>query len=409
MKQKAEIANRLMCVIPLLIAGVLMGGVKGCCPSLSPAPSQAFVADAANNRVLIYDSPFSTDETASVVLGQAGFGTSGPGTSATTMNFPTGVAVDTAGNLYVADSSNCRVLQFQAPLTTNGKAASLVFGEPDLNTSACQSTQAGLRIPVGVALDGSGNLWVADYSLSRVVEYELPFSSGMKASQVIGQPNFTSSGCNQGGISDTTLCFPEHIAFDSAGNLWVADQINSRVLMYPKANLTTNGAAATVVIGQPNFASSDCNTSQNGLCAPSGVAFDSGGNLWVADTLNCRVLMYPQENLGTNGANATLELGWAPGPNFDESCTINENGQVVVTPTASALYPFGLAFDSSGDLFVADYLNSRTMVFSPSPSFTSGMGASYAIGQANLTSGFANQGLAAPTAATQYKPYDVAF
>jgi sugar lactone lactonase YvrE len=403
--------ERLAFWAEVFIAVVALGCTGGNHTVVTKTTKFLYVADSSNNRVLQYGVPFSTNENATLVLGQAGFTTGainqGGAAGAGTMSGPSATAVDSAGNLYVADSGNCRVLKFATPFS-NGMSATLVLGQSNF-TGTCvpgvAATAASLGSLGGLAFDSSGNLWVADSGNSRVLEYTTPFSNGMAAALAIGQasPN-ASTGCNQGGGSGTpsasTLCSPNFIVFDSTGNLWVADGVNTRVLKYSPP--FASGMAASVVIGQPNFtsnSSSVCTPSATETCSAVGVAFDHTGNLWVGDDANCRVLEFTAP-FSTNMA-ASLELGQPAGAGqFTESCT-------VATTTQSALFDAdGLAFDSSGNLFVADLGNSRTMVFSPP--FSSGMNAAMVIGQANFTSGAANQGFAAPTAATQNLPFGVA-
>jgi hypothetical protein len=129
-------------------------------PSPSPTPPAMHflvVTDAENNRVLIYDSSFTTDESASVVLGQSDFTMNGTGLTAVGMNDPQDTAEDSVGNLYVSDGDNHRVLQFKPPFT-NGMSASLVIGQPDFATGASNVSQNGLNLPCGLAFDSSGNL-----------------------------------------------------------------------------------------------------------------------------------------------------------------------------------------------------------------------------------------------------------
>ena len=94
------------------------------------------VADPGNNRVLIYDAPFSTGQNANVVLGQTNFTTATVGTTASTMNGPVAVAADSAGNLYVAENGQLPVTQFVPPFS-NGMNASVVFGQPNLTSGNC--------------------------------------------------------------------------------------------------------------------------------------------------------------------------------------------------------------------------------------------------------------------------------
>jgi sugar lactone lactonase YvrE len=298
-----------------------------------------FVVDQNNNRVLWDHFP------SSAALGQTSFTASAapaPPTAAS-MSHPYGAAVDSHGNLFVSDLGNCRVLQFQPSFTT-GMSATLAVGQAsgatNLTTGTClngaSATATGLGEPRGLALDGSGNLWVADASNSRVLSYLATITAGETATVALGQ---TSTGasltCNEGGAQPNagTLCAPSGLAFDSFGNLWVADTQNNRVLMYPPASLVTGGAA-TVELGQPSGATAfTSNAFNNGgisptsLDGPTGLAFDSGGNLWVADSLNNRVLMYPPASLvAPGGGAATVELGQPLGATAFTSNTVNNGG-----------------------------------------------------------------------------------
>ena len=150
-------------------------------------------------------------------------------------------------------------------------------------------SKAGLSAPNSVAFDSSGNLWVVDGS--RVLEYAHPFSTHQAASMVIGQNTFTNSSAT---TSSSTVANPNGIAFDPSGDLWIGDKGNNRVLEFTTPIST--GEAASLVLGQPNFTSSattpETEPSATGLYSPSALAFDSSGDLWVADFGDGRVLQY---------------------------------------------------------------------------------------------------------------------
>jgi sugar lactone lactonase YvrE len=317
-----------------------------------------WVADAYGNRVLEYKAPFTSGEAASIVIGQSGFNTLSPATTSTGLNTPNGLAFDSSGDLWVVDSSNDRVLEYKAPLSTH-EAASLAIGQPGFTTDEHTVTNStSLDSPYGLAFDPSGNLWVADLLNGRVLEYTAPFSTHEAASLVIGEPSFTAANDE---VSKTGLNAPNSLAFDSSGNLWVVD--GHRVLEYA-APLATH-EAASLVIGQNTFTNSSTATDSTGLNIPNGLAFDSSGNLWVADKVNNRVLEY-KSPLSTFEA-ASLVVGQ---PNFTSSATTP-----VTEPTATSLdEPTGLAFDSSGNLWVADWSDGRVLEYGggvPSPEFPS--------------------------------------
>ena len=314
-----------------------------------------WVIDGSNSRLLEFTRPFSNGESASLVVGQSSFtggcigGFTGPSTQSGLCN-PSGLAFDSKGNMWVADTLNSRVLEFKTPFS-NGESASRVIGQSSFTTNTCTilpPTQNGLCRPGGLAFDSSGNLWVSDSSNNRVLEFTPPFSNGQSSSLVIGQSSFTTATtpCTFG---QSGVCGPSSVAFDSSGDLWVADFDNSRVLEF--APPFSSGEGASLVIGQPGFISSGCFVTQSGLCRPSGLAFDPKGNLWVSDISFGRVLEFTPPF--SNGENALLVIGQ---PDFGTCC---EN-----FTTASNLHePFGIAFDSKGDLWVADTFNSRVLGF----------------------------------------------
>jgi sugar lactone lactonase YvrE len=304
------------------------------------AKGDIWIADSENNRVLEFVPPFSDGESASIVLGQENF-TSYDCGAATLANIcdPQGIVFDSAGDMYVADNSNNRILEFKPPFS-NGESASLEIGVASNDT-----TQSSLNTPVGIALDSSGDLWVADNGNNRVVEFQAPLSTNESASLVIGQTNFVtnSSGGNQSGLNS-----PSYVAFDHSGNLWVTDSDNDRILEFPSPIST--GENASVVIGQTNFTAYDTEPTQSVVPSPGGIAFDSSGNLWATDTFDGRVLEF--RTPFTSGENASLVLGQ------------DSFNAPVSSPTQSLLIgPEDLVFDSAGNLWVLDSASSRALEF----------------------------------------------
>ena len=268
------------------------------------ASGNLWVADAVNNRVLMFKPPFATGMAASLVIGQTTFATNDPATTQSGLWVPYGVTFDAVGDLWLAEMNNNRAVMFKPPFI-NGMAASLVIGQTDFNhNNAPSPTQTGLHNPMGVAFDVSGNLWVAEASNHRVLMFKPPFSNGKAASVVIGQADFTHKVAD---TNQTRLYGPTGIAFDASGSLWVADRINSRILKFTAP--FGNGMAASLVIGQPGFTSTLFGTSQSVLSYPTSVIFDALGNLWVADQNNNRVLMFAGST-GLSGFLLELQAGW---------------------------------------------------------------------------------------------------
>jgi sugar lactone lactonase YvrE len=329
-----------------------------------------WVTDTSNNRVLEYDHPFSDGEAAATVIGQSDFTSGNLAAAEGGLNFPAAVTFDKSGDLWVVDSGNNRILEFKAPFT-DGMNASLVIGQPNLVSTLNYTTASGLNFPTSARFDSSGNLWVTDANNNRILEFKAPFTDGMSASLVIGQANFTSSAAAD---SQTGLSSPGSLAFDSSGNLWVADTNNNRVVEYDAP--FSDGMQASAVLGQGTFSSKASATTQTGMRGPTEVAFNQAGDLWVADSLNDRVLEFAPPF--QNGAPASWVLGQS-----DFSSTLLRGQARVYSPTS-------LAFDSKGDLWTADMQDSRIVEYS-SPLAT-GTNATIAIGQPSLDLGVAGAG-----------------
>jgi hypothetical protein len=150
------------------------------------------------------------------------------------------------------------VLVYTIPIT-NGMVANLVLGQPDFTSNLPNNggTSANsLAGPVGVEIDGQGNLYVADGN-HRVLEYDAPLTTDATADRVFGQPNFTSGTFNNGGVSASSLYLPSGIIMDTAGNLFVADTGNHRVLEYdsplsdPPLTITGLNPSAAIASSAP--------------------------------------------------------------------------------------------------------------------------------------------------------------
>ncbi len=245
--------RKFVCLIAALAA--IAATLIACGSSATHPTKYIAVADSDNSRILLYPVPVTTGQAATIVLGQADFTSSSGATSATGLQFPVKATADASGNVWVADCNNNRVVEYKAPFS-NGMSATTVLGEPDMNTSTGGASATTLSCPSGVVFDSHGNLWVSDYDNSRVVEFKPPFTIGMAASVALGQADLNSSNCN---TTATELCFPwEGIAFDAKGNLFVGDYGNCRIVEF-KSPFST-GMAASIAIGQPDLSSSSCGT-----------------------------------------------------------------------------------------------------------------------------------------------------
>ena len=182
------------------------------------------------------------------------------------------------------------------------------------------STADDLCNPKGVAVDASDNLYVADTSNNRVLEYNAPLATDTTADAVLGQDNLMHNVANL--VDAQGLYAPQAVAIDASATpnrIYVADFDNNRVLGWNNAASFTNGDAADLVIGQPDFLSS-CATgpadtvSASSLCGPEGLAVDGSGNLYVADIGNSRVLEYANPYTACAGAFPCVGGAGRPGP-----------------------------------------------------------------------------------------------
>ena len=200
------------------------------------------------------------------------------------------MAVDAGtNNLYVADMANNRVVVFPAPIST-GESAAQVWGEPDLVSNDGGLGPDLFEFPDGVALDSSHNLYVSDTRNLRVLEYAAgspyPSTSPSTSWGVGGATDFTDSGQCGGGYSGLTVTPGDFegigIALDSAGGLYVADACSSRILVFDNALAPTE--SGTRVLGQADLAHglNGNETFNASMLAPNSLVVDSKGHLYVA-------------------------------------------------------------------------------------------------------------------------------
>jgi uncharacterized protein (TIGR03437 family) len=378
-------------------SSVLGIGAKGLSQPLGlavdPTTGNLFVADYGDNRVVRFSNPFANPTVIQpdAVYGQSNFSATTAGISATALSGPRAVACDAAGNLWVADTGNNRILRFSAA-TLNSQApvtADTVIGQSGFLTGAADEgstvSASGLDTPSGLAFDGQGNLYVADYNNTRVLRFPAPLGPTFKnpaANGVWGEANFTTRGLPQQ-PSASSMAGPAGLAVDNSGNLYVAIPADNRVLVF--AASIAAGAVASNVLGQSSYTSNTANAgvsplaSASSLSAPNAVAIDPSGNVIVVDTGNNRVLKFP------SGAKTASSV-WG-------QTDFTSNGVNRIKPS-SIDYPFKMAIDySSGapfPLYVSDTANNRVLVWLNSVTFQNGQAADLVIGQPTLLTAVPN-------------------
>lgn len=311
-----------------------------------------------------------------------------------TLNLPSGSVYVNASKMYVADTSNNRVLAYAAVPTTGAAGnASFVLGQASgaYTATGSATSAAGMFQPSTPGLNGATNFAVADTNNNRILVYTGVPTATASAVSFVGQATATTraSGC-----TGTTLNAPRHAITTPSGLFVVADTNNNRVLIWNTAASAVGGTtAATFVLGQS--AATTCTAaatvSASTLNAPTSLWADTT-RLYVADTGNNRVLIYTLSGLATGQAASVII------------------GQSTVSGAAAATTSTGLSspkavFGANGQLFVADTGNNRVLVYNSIPT-ANGAAASVVLGQANLNTGTANTGgttaaaLSGPTGVT---------
>jgi sugar lactone lactonase YvrE len=256
-----------------------------------------WVADARHNRVLMFSlASLRTDQPhADRVYGQQNFTSTLFGSATALMSSPRSVWVDNADRLWVSDSGNNRILRFDSVTTkANGASANGVLGTSDFVMPSDKIDPRTIsNPPAGLAVSASGTLFVA--TSNRVLRYDnaAALSSGATASVVLGQPGFATT---LSGLSATQMNQPFGIWITPDDSLWISDSMNHRIIRFDNVLNKTTGSQADGVVGQPDFVTGIPSTSAKGLRNPAGQPFiDSDGSLWAPDSLNHRVLRYSSD------------------------------------------------------------------------------------------------------------------
>jgi uncharacterized protein (TIGR03437 family) len=332
-----------------------------------------------------------------------------PPASSNSLLSPMAAAYSTAG-LFVADTLNNRVLLLPQ-LGAGFASATNVLGQDRLDTNSINliegrefsfqlASGSSLALDAGIAVDSTGptpHLYVADTYNHRVLGFKdlRTVAPGVPADVVIGQPNFQTALCNypSGDVNSpsnanlTSLCGPTGLLVDSAGNLYVSDMLNGRVLRFPTPFAQTGPQRADLVLGKRSLSDTISDPSASTLKAPYGLAFvgQPATGLVVSDAAYNRVLYYPFSAGGTftagtdNGKTATVVFGQQ---RFID--TASGNG------LANLNTPQHVASDTSGRVYVADSGNGRVLVFDdPHSTRTTATGSTgiYAIGGLNAPQG----------------------
>lgn len=331
-----------------------------------------FIADSHHNRVReVYGSGPNTGNITTVAGdGTAGYDKTATVATSTSLDVPGGVAIDGAGNLYIADTNN-NVIRAVNLLTGSIRTVAGT-STPGYTGDNGPATGAELNSPQGITVDAAGNLYIADTGNNAVREVNA-------ATQVIttiagdatGAPGFSGDG---GLATAAKLNAPYSVALDSAGNLYIPDSGNNRV-----RKVDTTGHISTYAgNGTPAYLGDGGAATAAELYSPLGVACDPAGNVYIADARNyvVRKVNAVTGKISTvAGSNSLSVYGDGKSGFTYGNGQSGERFSGAGIATGAGIYaPYGVAVDSAGNLLVAEYFdhlirkvsaNSATLFFSP--------------------------------------------
>ena len=298
-------------------------------------------------------------------------------------NFPSGVAADNAGTVYVSDTFNHTIRK----VTAAGAVTTLAGSAGAAGSADGTGSAARFNLPQGLAVDGSGNVYVADYGNHTIRK----ITSGGVVTTFAGTAG--SSGSTDATGSAARFNNPRGVAVDGAGNVYVADFGNHTI-----RKITSAGVVTTLAGTAGSLGSTDATGSAARFAFPHGVAVDAAGNVYVADTANCTIRKITPAGVVTTLAGTAGTFGSADGTGsaarFDnpDAVAVTATGTVFVAdfandtmrkitpagvvstvaglastpgatdgagPVARFRLPQGIAINSSGILFVADTNNNE--------------------------------------------------
>ena len=307
-----------------------------------------YIADRGNHVI----RKVNADGIITTFAGTGQLGSSGDGGPAINASFnePTSVAFDAQGNLFVADSQNNRIRK----ISPSGIITTAVgTGAQDFSGDGGQAATASLNLPRGITVDKNGNLYIADADNNRIRKVTaLGVISSIAGVNIDG---FTGDG---GPATDAQIFFPTSVAVDNAGNIFFSDTGNHRI-----RKITPDGIINTVWgTGSAGFSGDDGLGINAQLNAPGGLSIDTAGNLYVADRLNHRI-----RKMGLDGKVSTVVGSGVQG--------VNGDGTDVRTTQLDS--PAGVGLDQQGNFYIADTENHRVIKIKSYNSVTSVSAASY--------------------------------
>jgi sugar lactone lactonase YvrE len=303
-----------------------------------------YIADSGNSVIRRVAGGNISTYAGNFLLGPGYSVNSGPAINVQ-LYYPYGVAIDSSGNLYVADTLNnlIRKVDTKGSLTTVAGTAPPVKG--GFSGDGGLAISATLDLPYGVAVDSANNIYIDDYNNNRI---RMVSGSTGNISTVAGTGIAGYYG-DGGPATSARISYPYGIAVDSAGNLYIADTSNNLI-----RKVDVSGTIITVA-GNPSGSgySGDGGPATSALLHyPAGLAVDTAGNIYIADQNNNVIRKVDTSgNISTVAGNFHLGAGYGGDGNVATAAMLNA--------------PWGIAVDSSGNLYIADYRNNRIRKVDP--------------------------------------------
>jgi trimeric autotransporter adhesin len=264
------------------------------------------------------------------------------------LNSPRGVALDASENLYIADTGNnlVRLVTKSDGTITTVVGSPFVFYANGQVGDGYPATMANLNTPTSVAIDGSGNLYIADSNNQRVRKVN---SAGIM-STIAGTGVYGFSGDGAASTS-AQLWNPQGVAVDVSGSIFIADTSNHRIRLINSAGIISTYAGT----GASDFSGDSASATSAGLSYPSGVTVDASGNLYIADYNNNRI----RKVIRSTGTIVSYAGSGSPG-----STNGGFSGDGGPPTSAMLKAPQSVAVDASGNVYIADTFNQRIRLIS---------------------------------------------
>ncbi len=287
------------------------------------AAGNVYISDGSNNRI----RKVNTSGVISTIGGGEGNGNPATAISAG----PVGVVVDGSGNMYVADADNNRIFKINGSGVTSTVAGN---GTPGYSGDGSAASAGQLAAPSGIAIDGSGNVYIAD-QYNNVVRKVTALSGLISTIAGNGTAGYVADG---GAATATEINFPSGVAVDGSGNVYIADQGNNRI-----RKVNGSGIISTIAgTGTGGYTSDGISAVSSEINSPSSITLDGSGNIYIADTYNNRV-----RKVNGSGIISTIA----------GNGTAGYTGDGFAATTAEIDSAVDVTVDASGNVYIADANN----------------------------------------------------